>query len=171
VKIFYTYMWLREDGTPYYVGKGSYKSRAYEGHKVGNRTQYAPDKAFVLIQEFPTEEDAFEAEKFLISYYGRKDLGVGILRNQTNGGEGATGTSEGHRKQAAALKGRPFSEEHKRKISESKKGNQARQGIRKTYCKRGHEFTVENTYLAPRGSRECMTCKKERDAVSYLLHV
>jgi hypothetical protein len=152
-------MWLREDGTPYYVGKGSYKKRAFERHKVGNRIQYAPPKDRVLIQEFPTEPDAFEAEKFLIFYYGRKDLGTGILRNQTDGGEGNTGTSEGHRKQAEALRGRIFSEEHRRKISESKKGNKARLGIRRTHCKRGHELVESNVYLTPKGNRECKVCK------------
>jgi hypothetical protein len=29
---------------------------------------------------------------------------------------------------------------------------------RKTHCKRGHEFTPENTYVYPRGGRECRTC-------------
>jgi len=28
----------------------------------------------------------------------------------------------------------------------------------KTHCKRGHEFTPENTYAMPRGGRECRTC-------------
>jgi len=28
----------------------------------------------------------------------------------------------------------------------------------KTHCKHGHEFTPENTYRRPRGSRECRTC-------------
>ena len=31
----------------------------------------------------------------------------------------------------------------------------------KTHCKRGHEFTSENTYLNPRGSRVCRTCRAE----------
>jgi HNH endonuclease len=31
---------------------------------------------------------------------------------------------------------------------------------RKTHCHRGHEFTPENTYLNPKGSRECRTCKR-----------
>jgi hypothetical protein len=30
----------------------------------------------------------------------------------------------------------------------------------KTHCKRGHEFSPENTYRLPRG-RECRTCKRE----------
>jgi hypothetical protein len=31
---------------------------------------------------------------------------------------------------------------------------------RKTHCKRGHEFTPENTYVRPRG-RECRACWKK----------
>jgi len=30
----------------------------------------------------------------------------------------------------------------------------------KTHCKHGHPFDEANTYLAPRGTRECRTCKK-----------
>lgn len=31
----------------------------------------------------------------------------------------------------------------------------------KTHCKRGHEFTVENTYVLPRGGRKCRACAVE----------
>lgn len=30
----------------------------------------------------------------------------------------------------------------------------------KTHCKNGHEFTPENTYLHPSGSRLCRTCRR-----------
>lgn len=33
---------------------------------------------------------------------------------------------------------------------------------RKTHCPRGHEYSRENTYVNPKGSRECRTCRKER---------
>jgi hypothetical protein len=34
-----------------------------------------------------------------------------------------------------------------------------------THCKRGHEFTPENTYVIPgSGSRVCVTCRRERTA-------
>lgn len=36
----------------------------------------------------------------------------------------------------------------------------AAQNARKTHCKRGHEFTPENTYLFPKGGRRCRTCKR-----------
>jgi hypothetical protein len=86
--MFYTYLYLREDGTPYYVGKGKGR-RAF---RKGQRQFNVPvDKSNILIQEFESEADAFEAEKFLIEYYGRKDLGAGCLRNLTDGGEGGSG--------------------------------------------------------------------------------
>lgn len=32
---------------------------------------------------------------------------------------------------------------------------------RKTHCKRGHEFTSENTYVPPSGKRQCRTCLRD----------
>ena len=32
----------------------------------------------------------------------------------------------------------------------------------KTHCPQGHEYTEENTYLNPRGFKECVICRKER---------
>jgi len=88
MKIFYTYMWLRSNGTPYYIGKG-HSDRAFisQGH-VTNRPKEA---ARILLQKWSSEQEAFEMEKYYIRLFGRKDLGTGILRNLTNGGEGPTG--------------------------------------------------------------------------------
>jgi hypothetical protein len=82
--MFYTYLWLREDGTPYYVGKGK-GQRAYIRHRVGN----PPPIERIIVQEHQTESEAFEAEAFLIQYYGREDQGCGGLLNLSDGGEGA----------------------------------------------------------------------------------
>jgi len=80
---------LREDGTVKYVGKGT-KRRAFEA--TNHRGLTPKDKNLILLQEHPSEADAFEAEIFLILYYGRIDKGTGCLRNLTDGGEGASGT-------------------------------------------------------------------------------
>jgi len=90
---FYTYMWLRENGIPYYVGKGK-SNRAFEGHIVGNHILQAPPKEQIIIQEFDSEYDAFVAEKFLIQYFGRKDKKTGCLRNLTDGGQGQSNPSD-----------------------------------------------------------------------------
>lgn len=37
---------------------------------------------------------------------------------------------------------------------------------RKTHCPRGHEYTAENIYRE-RGSRRCLTCKRERDRLRW----
>ena len=33
---------------------------------------------------------------------------------------------------------------------------------RKTHCKRGHEFTPDNTYITPTGQRHCRACQRRR---------
>ena len=43
------------------------------------------------MQYYASEEEAFEAERFFIAFYGRADLGRGFLRNLTDGGEGLVG--------------------------------------------------------------------------------
>ena len=73
MKEFYTYLWLREDGTPYYVGKG-HGRRAYVEHWVsGNFKRQPPSKERIVIYPAESEADAFETEVALIWYYGRKD--------------------------------------------------------------------------------------------------
>jgi hypothetical protein len=115
---FYTYLWLREDGVPYYAGKGS-GQRAFWKHRSGFKLNPPPRERIVL-QEWPNETDAFAAEIFLIQYYGRIDQKTGPLRNLTDGGEGSSGYAPSpacRKKLSMAGRGRKFSEEHKRKIS------------------------------------------------------
>jgi hypothetical protein len=113
---FYTYLYLRENGTPYYVGKGVGR-RAYR--------RVSPPRDRILIQEYPSEQDAFAAEMFFISYYGRKDLGTGCLRNRTDGGEGASGrqvSEESKLRVSESLHGRVRPVEVCRNISKAKRG-------------------------------------------------
>ena len=84
--IYYIYEWIRKDGTPYYIGKGKQK-RAFDK----NRTFYPGNDRVNIIKENLTEKQAWALEVELIAKHGRKDLGTGILRNRTNGGEGSSG--------------------------------------------------------------------------------
>jgi hypothetical protein len=104
---FYTYAYLRKDRTPYYIGKGE-GGRAYCKH---NRSCSVPkDKSkIIFLKKNLTEEEAFKHEIYMIDVFGRKDLGTGILRNLTNGGEGASGlvhSEESKRIQSLIKKGR-----------------------------------------------------------------
>ena len=104
---FYTYAYLREDRTPYYIGKGS-GNRVY---KKDRRIKPPKDKSrIIFLKKNLLEEEAFRHEIYMIAVFGRKDNGTGILHNRTNGGEGVSG----------AIK----SEEIRKKISEAtRKGN------------------------------------------------
>jgi hypothetical protein len=120
---YYTYAYLREDRTPYYVGKGT-GNRIYST----NRTIKPPkDKSRIIyLKQNLTEEEAFKHEKYMIAVLGRKNLGTGILYNMTDGGDGSSGcipSEETRKKIGDAQKGRTHSEETKRKMSEARKGN------------------------------------------------
>lgn len=88
--MFYVYKYLREDGTPYYVGKGS-GDRAYKKWSKKDIKPPADTTRIVIVEQDLTEDQAFDLEKKLIAEYGRKDLGTGVLYNKTDGGEGSSG--------------------------------------------------------------------------------
>jgi hypothetical protein len=119
---YYTYAYLREDKTPYYIGKGK-GNRAYRRRKTDIKPP--KDKSRILIlKKNLTEEESFRHEVYMIAVFGRKDLGTGILHNKTNGGEGVSGLSHSEktrRKMSEAQKGKTLSEETKRKMSEANK--------------------------------------------------
>ena len=159
--MFYTYLWLREDGTPYYAGKG----KGDRGFRNNNHRHKRPSKDRIILQYWDSEEEAYEAEKFIILYYGRVDLGTGCLRNLTDGGDAPPSN-----------KGLKWTEETKKKMSESAKGivkrpagykhtEDTKQRMRhkhkvkpRTHCIRGHALVPENL----RGNgRSCRICEIE----------
>lgn len=88
MNIYYVYQYLREDGSPYYIGKGS-KKRAWSRDR--NIPKPLDSKLIQIIESDLSEPEAYALEKRLILLYGRKNAGTGILRNLTDGGEGSTG--------------------------------------------------------------------------------
>lgn len=117
---FYVYAYIRgkdstaaKAGTPYYIGKGK-GNRAYSKSRKGSKPPNDRTRIIILESNL-TEIGALALERRLIEWWGRKDLGLGILINKTNGGDGTTG-------EHPWSKGVKKSESHKRKISNTLKG-------------------------------------------------
>jgi hypothetical protein len=126
---FYTYAYLREDGSPYYIGKGSGK-RAWARHPGCSATRPADKSKILILKKGLTEEQAFRHERYMIFIFGRRDLGTGILRNQTNGGNSNLGLSDATKKRMSTakrnkekitLKGRRHSIETRQLLTEQRK--------------------------------------------------
>lgn len=118
---YYTYAYLREDGTPYYIGKGKSGRITSSLHNIHLPTE---KERIIFLKKNLTDEEARKHEIYMIAVLGRKDLGTGILRNMTDGGEGCAGrvlSEETKKKLSDSHKGRKFTEEHKKKLSEAAK--------------------------------------------------
>ena len=118
---YYVYLYLREDLTPYYVGKGKGK-RAFVKQRV---TSPPVDTNLIHIVACNLlESDAFLLEIKLIAEYGRKDIGTGILHNRTNGGDGPSGrimSAEQKLIVSSTHKGKIVSDATKQKLSIARK--------------------------------------------------
>jgi len=119
--MYYTYAYLREDRTPYYIGKGKGR-RVHQKHNGF----YPPSKdRILLLKQNLIEDEAFRHEVYMISVFGRKDLGTGILHNKTNGGKGCSAKVMNdidiYNRKKGRL-GKSLTEVHKKRIGESNKG-------------------------------------------------
>lgn len=125
---FYTYAYLRENGTPYYIGKGTGKRAYSKEHNVS----VPPKERILLLKINLVEEDAYQHEIYMIALFGRKDLGTGILHNKTDGGDGTRGTllTETQRNKISKRQlgeknhffGKKHTPETRKKMSESQTG-------------------------------------------------
>lgn len=83
-QIYYVYFYLRDDFTPYYVGKGKNK-RAWRKHE---NVEVPKDKSkIIVLKNNISELEAFSLERYYIRWFGKKING-GILQNISDGGEG-----------------------------------------------------------------------------------
>jgi|688.fasta_scaffold589386_2 hypothetical protein len=186
---FYTYAYLREDRTPYYIGKGV-RYRLFEGS--GKPCPVPKDKnRIIFLKQNLIEEEAFKHETYMISVFGRKIDG-GILLNKTFGGEGASGrvvkdstrvilkekcsgwkhTPEAIEKIRQSSLSRiysPKSEETKRKISNTLKGRK----LSKELVDKRTQSVCKNTYviISPDGVKYNTNNLKEFQRQNNLKHL
>jgi len=157
--MYYTYAYLRQDGTPYYIGKG-------KGNRINGKHNIripSKDRRLILKKDL-TESQAHQHEIYMISIFGRKNNNTGILRNLTDGGEGCSGmihTEETLKKIKEKRKHQVFGKEIREKYRQAtkkrwKEGDlstpEFREKLSKSLCKKqylitsptGEEFYTDN---------------------------
>ena len=108
----FVYYWLRENGTPYYVGYGKHKTRAYAKHPRKNGEVPKPSTDRIHIHEYHSDETAKLREWEMINFL--KPMLLNICPGYN--------TSHAFYGEDNPFYGKHHSEETKQKISQSKLG-------------------------------------------------
>ena len=130
---YYVYIWIRLDkNVVFYVGKGS--GNRYKDMSMRNKyflnvvNKVGKDNIDIkIIEDNLTENEAFEKEKYYITYY--KETGH-PLTNLSDGGEGSSGWYEKltdeeklqHKEISKSFLGKTHTKETKKKMSKAMKG-------------------------------------------------
>lgn len=171
---------------PFYVGKGcngrlgEHRKEAigllhkpgrksYKIHVIHKLWKLGLDFEEEVIIDNLTEQDAFDLEIGAIEMYGRYDNNTGILSNLTDGGEGNSGWiphKETRNKIGNIHRGKPLSEEHKKKLRQALVGK-SHSEERKEKNRQGHlgkpksEETKEKLRQAHLGKRHSEETKEK----------
>lgn len=195
-------LWNPIKDLPFYVGYSSKDTRPYHhiAEALQDKSEFKiganPHKIFTIRQIHKSnlaigikivlitdnKHDAISEEIRLIKYYGRKDVGTGILTNMTDGGDGA-GTriiSEKERdSRRSRLKNKSFEEifgqeradEIKKKISNSRQGVKTGKPAWNTGKTKDNDETVMKMSSSKKGSVPYNKGKKMTDLIpDYINH-
>ena len=172
--MFYVYMYVRPDGTPWYIGKGSKYRRRHYNHHLPKEFQRPADEFIITVKENMTEAAAFALEIELIAKYKRECDG-GILVNKCLGGAGTKGFKHSPDR-PSPMKGKQHSAESKVRMSEAAKKRGATHSS--TYVltdKDGNHTVVTNltAYCREHGlNRKALTnvlCGRSKSSQGYTI--